>query len=232
MTRNATILLIEDHPIAVEILRSFISSHKPLCRIVSADNPEQALMRLKQEPVHLIITSLQITQQQDSFAFLAVLNGWNPPIPIIAISENRSEEIFSMAGGITVLHKPIEFEVLLELIDTMTLAAQESVLNGVSLENFLQMIEQERKTCTLRIISGYQTGYLSLNMGRLIDARTGSLRQKDAAFSILAWPNCTIYITESGPTVPTMNLSLQSLLVEWCIVKDEHGRLSTRLETV
>jgi len=232
MTRNATILLIEDHPIAAEILRSFISMQKPLCKVVVVDNPEEALMHLKQEPVHLIITDLQITPQQDSFAFLAVLNGWNPPIPIIAISDNRSEELPSMAGGITVLHKPIEFEVLIELIDTMTLAAQESVLNGVSLENFLQMIEQERKTCTLRIMSGYQTGYLYLSMGRLVDAKTGSLRQKDAVLAILGWPNCTISITETSSIKPTMNLSIQSLLVEWCIFKDERTRLPKLLETV
>jgi len=233
MTRNATILLIEDHPIAAEILRSFIAMHKPFCKVIMADNPEQALARLKHEPVHLIITDLQITpQQQDSFAFLAVLNGWNPPIPIIAISEIRSEELSSMAGGITVLHKPIDFEVLLELIDTMTLAAQESVLNGVSLDNFLQMIEQERKTCKLRIKSGYQTGYLYVSMGRLVDAKTGSLRQKEAVLAILAWPNCTISISESGLFEPTMNLSIQALLVEWYIFKDESARSPNWLETV
>jgi len=231
MTRNATILLIENHPIAAEILRSFISMHKPFCKVLWADSPEQALTRLKQEPIHLIITDLQITPQPDSFAFLAVLNGWNPPIPIIAISEHRTEELSSMAGGITVLHKPIEFEVLLELIDTMTLAAQESVLNGVSLENFLQMIDQERKTCTLRIMSGYQTGYLYVNMGRLIDARTGALRQKEAVLAILGWPNCTISITQNGPIEPTMNLSIQSLLVEWCIFRDERERSPSWLET-
>ena len=154
MTRNATILLIEEHPIASEMIRNFI-----------------------------------------------------------------------------LLHKPIDVEVLLELIDTMTLAAQESVLNGISLENFLQMIEQERKTCTLRIISGYQMGYLYLREGRLIEARTGSLRHKEAALAILAWPNCTINITESCPVPAAMNISIHSLLVEWCIHRDETGRAPSVLKT-
>ncbi|MCE0484789.1 MAG: DUF4388 domain-containing protein [Methylacidiphilales bacterium] len=232
MTRNAIILLIEDHPIAAEILRNFIAMHKPFCRVLLEDNPEKALIRLKQDTVHLIITDLQITPQQDSFAFLAMLNGWNPPIPIIAISEKSPAELPNMAGGITVLPKPIDFDVMLELIDTMTLAAQESVLNGVSLENFLQMIEQERKTCTLRIMSGYQTGYLYLTHGHLIGARTGSLRDKEAALSILGWPNCTISITAGSTAEPTMNLSIQSLLVEWCIFKDERDRCPAKLEAV
>ena len=224
MSRNATILIIEDHPIAAEILRNFISTQKPLCRVLMAENPEQALIRLKQEPVHLLIADLKITPEHDSFAFLAMLNGWNPPLPIIAICEEKIEELPRMAGGITVLSKPIDFEVLLELINTMILAAQESVLNGVSLENFLQMIEQERKTCTLRIMSGYQTGYIYLSMGRLIDAKTGNLRQKEAVMAILGFPNCTISITHEGPVNPTMNLSIQSILVEWCIQKDERTR--------
>src|SRR5271168_5288639 len=118
MPHNATILLIEDHPIAVEILRSFLSTHRPNCKVLLADNPAQGLTWLKQEPVHLIITDLQMSPQQDSFAFLAVLNGWNPPIPIIALSENRPHDLHSVADGITVLYKPIKFDVFLELIDT------------------------------------------------------------------------------------------------------------------
>jgi len=231
MIRNATILLIENHPIIAEWIRSFIALHKPLCKVVSVDNHEQALVCLRKEPVHLVITNLESTSHQDSFAFLAVLNGWSPPIPIIAISSSSADELPSMAGGITVLHEPVDFEILLELIDTMTLAAQESVLNGISLENFLQMIEQERKTCTLRIISGYQVGHLYLHKGRLIAAKTGNLRDKEAALAILAWPNCTINITEKCPLEPAMNLSIQSLLVEWCIVKDESQRIPMPLKT-
>jgi len=231
MTRNATILLVEEHPIASEMVQNLISSRKPLCKVVPVENPEQALIRLKRETVHLIITTL-LAPPDDSFAFLAVLNGWNPAIPIIAISEAPLETLPSMAGGIAVLSKPVDFDVLLELIDTMTLAAQESVLNGISLENFLQMLEQERKTCTLRIISGYQMGYLYLGKGRLIDARTGSLREKKAALAILAWPNCTITLTENSEIKPAMNLSIQSLLMEWCIYKDESKRSRSALDAL
>lgn len=230
MTRHATILLIEEHPIVSELLSNFITMQKPLCKVLAVEHHEQALACLRREPIHLIITNLESAFQQESFAFLTVLNGWNPPIPIIAISSSRTEDLPTMAGGVTVLSHPIDFEVLLELIDTMTLAAQESVLNGVSLKNFLQMLEQEHKTCTLRIISGYQMGHLYLRAGRLIDAKTGSLRQKDAALAILSWPNCTINLTEKCLVEPTMNLPIQSLLVEWCIANDENLRATAALK--
>lgn len=221
MNRNATILVIEEHPIVAEWLRHFIAQRKPLCKVIMVENYELALTVLRQQPVHLVITSLEAATRQDSFAFLAVLNGWNPPIPIIAMSDEPVEGLPDLGGGITVLHKPVDYDVLLELIDTMTLAAQESVLNGISLEHFLQMIEQERKSCTLRIISGYQMGYLYIRDGILIEARTGTLHQKAAAMVILGWPNCTISITEKCAIEPAMNIDIHSLLVEWCILRDE-----------
>ena len=223
MTRHATILLVEENPIVAELIGSFLALHRPLCKLLIVDNAGDAMRHLRGEAIHLIITNLLFGTQQESFAFQALLNGWNPPIPIIAITRKGSEKREYLGGGIAVLQEPIDFEVLLELIYTMTLAAQESVLNGISLDNFLQMLELERKTCTLRIISGYQIGYLYIKQGRLVSAKTGQLRDKEAALVILAWPNCTINITEDCSIEPTMDLALQSLLVEWCISRDENS---------
>jgi hypothetical protein len=229
MTPNATILLVHDHPIAGEMILSFIQTHKPLCRILLVDHPEKALAYLRQEPVHLVIANLQGVPSEDSFAFLAMLNGWNPPIPIIVIDESLPEDLPLLAGGVTVLPPPIDFDILLELLNTMVLAAQESVLNGVSLKVFLQMLDLERKTCTLRIISGYQMGYLYLLKGRLVSAKTGALRDRAAVIAILDWPNCTITISEGPDIKETMDVPIQTILMEWCIYRDEQTSASARL---
>jgi hypothetical protein len=84
------------------------------------------------------------------------------------------------------------------------------------------MLELEHKTCTLRIVSGYQMGHLYLRRGRLISARTGPLQDQPAALSILDWPNCTISISEGASVSETMDLSIQTLLMEWCINRDEN----------
>ena len=232
MMRKATILIIEEHPIVAEMMQGYIMRHKPLSRVIVVETDEDALVYLKREPVHLVITHLHDHAGQDGFAFLAMLNGWNPPIPIIAISDQSSENSRSVAGGVAILHNPVDFDVLLELIDTMTLASQESVLNGVSLESFLQMLEQDHKTCTLRIISGYQTGYLHLGRGRLIGAKTGQLEDKEAALAILGWPNCTINISESSRVEPTMDMAIHSLVMEWCLFKDIRDASGSSLEAV
>ena len=229
MTPNSTILLVHDHPIAGEMILNFIRTHKPLCRSLWVDHPKKALAHLNQEPVHLVIANLQDVPSEDSFAFLAMLNGWNPPIPIIVIDESLPEDVPLLAGGVTVLPVPIDFDVLLELLNTMVLAAQESVLNGVSLKVFLQMLELERRTCALRIISGYQIGHLYLQAGRLISAKTGTLRDKEAVIAILDWPNCTITISESGDITMTMDVPIQTILMEWCIYHDEQTPVPPRL---
>jgi len=229
MSSNSTILLVHDHPIAGEMIMSFIQMHRPLNRVLLVDHPQKALTHLKQEPVHLVIANLQGVPSKDSFAFLAMLNGWNPPIPIVVIDENIPEDVPLLAGGVTLLPPPIDFEVLLELLNTMTLAAQESVLNGVSLKVFLQMLEMERETCALRIISGYQMGNLYLRKGRLVSAKTGQLRDLEAVRSILDWPNCTITVSENSEAQHTMDASIQTILMEWCIGRDESVPASSRL---
>ena len=46
-------------------------------------------------------------------------------------------------------------------------------IGGVSLASFLQMLEQERKTCTLVVESDEQSGRLYFDAGDLIDAECG-----------------------------------------------------------
>jgi transcriptional regulator of NAD metabolism len=221
MIAKALILVIHSHPIAGEMLVSLIEEHRPLCQALLVENFEKALVELKRRSVHLIIADLENVAPQSTFASIAMVNGWNPPIPFIAIEEGFLAEDSALAGGITVLPPPVDVKVLLELIDTMTMAAQESVLNGISLKVFLQMLELEHKTCSLRVISGYETGRLHLRDGRLVAAQTGALRDRAAVTSILDWPNCTITVTEGTHAAETMNVSIQTILMEWCISQDE-----------
>jgi hypothetical protein len=62
-------------------------------------------------------------------------------------------------------------------------------LHQVSSSMFLQMIEMEQKTCTIRLEhppSGGR-GILSFVQGELFDARVGDILGLNAAFQILAW---------------------------------------------
>ena len=61
-------------------------------------------------------------------------------------------------------------------------------VTGISLPSFLQMSEMEGSTCSLRIRSAEKSGMLHLLDGNLIDAETGELKHKEAAYEIIARP--------------------------------------------
>ncbi|MBI4792110.1 MAG: DUF4388 domain-containing protein [Deltaproteobacteria bacterium] len=66
---------------------------------------------------------------------------------------------------------------------------ESSTISGVSLASFLQLLEQEQKTCTLLVANEERRGHLFLENGELIDAETAEAVGIDAAYIILAWQN-------------------------------------------
>jgi len=95
-------------------------------------------------------------------------------------------------------------------------------IQGISLSSFLQMSEMEGSTCTLKVQAGKRTGSLHLLNGNLIDAETGSLKHRDAAYAILSWENAEIDIQKpSGRKKNEINLPLMHILMEALKKKDE-----------
>ena len=95
-------------------------------------------------------------------------------------------------------------------------------VRGISLPSFLQMSEMESSTCSLRISSGDNTGTLHLLNGSLIDAETGDLKHREAAYAILGWDNPGIEILKAvGRTRNEIKLPLMHLLMDSMRRKDQ-----------
>jgi hypothetical protein len=99
-----------------------------------------------------------------------------------------------------------------------------SHIGGVSLSSFLQMLEQERKSCTLLVVSGDQQGSLYLDDGILIDARFGNEVGHDAAYSILLWESPVFSVTPPADRMRRIHLPLAHILLDSAKQKDETGR--------
>ncbi len=132
------------------------------------------------------------------------------------------------------LHNPVmpddDYDKLEKLVtETIAQRVSEEVessvagqVQGISLPSFLQMSEMEGSTCSLRISSGDGTGMLHLVKGNLIDAETGELKHKDAAYAILRWDKPTIEIFKAvGRTKNEIKLPLMHLLMDSLSQKDQ-----------
>lgn len=94
-------------------------------------------------------------------------------------------------------------------------------IQGISLGSFLQIVHMDKTTCTLKIYSNDDIGYLYMKDGALVAAETGHLANVDAAYEILSW-NKTVIIIDNAP-IPNQNIKvpLMSILMEGLRRKDE-----------
>lgn len=72
------------------------------------------------------------------------------------------------------------------------------LVNGVGLATFLRESEIEQSSCTLKVTSGDQSGYLFIRDGVLIDAIADSKRGRIAAEEIVSWTDTEIEIQMPG----------------------------------
>jgi hypothetical protein len=143
----------------------------------------------------------------------------------------RKENVINVHLG---LHNPIildeDYEKIRTLVtENITQRVSEEVedglagqVTGISLPSFLQMSEMEGSTCSLRIQSGDLSGMLHLVDGTLIDAETGELKHKEAAYEIIAWDNPSIEILKAvGRTKNEIQVPLMHLLMDSLRIKDQ-----------
>jgi len=95
-------------------------------------------------------------------------------------------------------------------------------LQGISLDSFLQMVQMEKTTCTLKVVSGKREGLLYILKGDLIAAETQDLQNMDAACDIISWDDTVIEIDNScAKTENEINQPLMHVLMEGLKLKDE-----------
>jgi len=95
-------------------------------------------------------------------------------------------------------------------------------LQGISLDSFLQMVQMEKTTCTLKVVSGKKEGLLYILNGDLISAETRDLQNMDAACAIISWDDTVIEIDNTcTKTENEINQPLMHVLMEGLKLKDE-----------
>ncbi len=94
-------------------------------------------------------------------------------------------------------------------------------IGGVSLASFLQMLEQESKTCTLIVESAGREGRLFFVAGELIDADCEGVVGQDAVYQLLAWENPSFRVTEAEDRLQRITLPLAHILLQAATMQDE-----------
>jgi CheY-like chemotaxis protein len=228
-----TVLLVDDDPEIRLVLRQGLKRCADAFEVRMAGDGIEALEYLRSQEISLVVTDLKMPRM-DGFELLAAIMESYPGIPVIVISGFSTPDMQRLArqgGAVAFIAKPFPIESLTRHILTLLQQQTEGgILHGLSPSTFLQLIEMEQKTCTIRLedkLSG-KKGILFFVQGELFDARLGDAQGLTAALEILAWDSVSLWIqNDCAIREKRIRRDLYFLILEAARRKDEKKPLAS-----
>ena len=222
------VLLVDDDREMLVALKEGFQRYKDSFAILLAADGLKAVESLKKNTISLVVTDLKMPGM-DGFELLAHIMEHYPDIPVIIITGYSTPEMERLAregGAVGYIAKPFLIENLArQIIATLRKESEGGTLHNVSSGMFLQLVEMEQKTCTIRLEDKYSNkkGILFFNEGELYDARVNDLQGKNAAYEIFSWDQVNLSI-QNGCALKEKRIhsEMQHLILEAARRKDEN----------
>lgn len=221
------ILIADDERTCLLSLRDGLLQDDPAYRIRTATNGAEALESLGQEPFDLLITDLKMPVM-DGFQLLLKVRETHPRLPVVvmtAFGTPEIEEELNRDHTLIYLEKPLDLKRVCHEVRGIAARRSSGFLRGFSLGSFLQLMELERKTCTLSITSEHKRGVLAFRDGHLLAAHHERGTGLDAALEIVSWDPVSIALLDQEPAEgEPLVAGTQVLLMEGMRRRDEAKR--------
>jgi DNA-binding response OmpR family regulator len=227
MTMIRKVLIVDDDQEMLLALKEGLSKYNETFSIDIAADGMYAVEKLKNEVISLVVTDLKMPRM-DGFTLLSHIMEHYPDIPVIIVTAYSTTEMEKLAregGAVGYIAKPFIIEDLARrVITTLRKEADGGTLHSVSSGMFLQLMEMEQKTCTIRLAEkGTQkNGVLFFRDGELLDARVDNQQGIEAAYEIFSWDEVTLSIQNDCLQKENLIQSeLQPIILEAMRRKDE-----------
>ena len=221
------VLIVDDDGEMLNALQEGFARYEDTFKVVTAENGESAIDALKNHTLSLVATDLKMPGV-DGLALLQHVMQNYPDIPVImmtAYSTPQMERLAREGGAVGYIAKPFKLENLAKkIMATLRQESEGGTLHSVSSGIFLQLMEMEQKTCTIRLEdrTSDKKGVLFFSDGELLDARVNNLQGKPAAYEIFTWDKVTISIQNHCPSIENrIQSELQPLILDATRMKDE-----------
>ena len=231
------ILIVEDNMLLLGMIEESMKGNQSQFNVLCAENGEEALKILKDQEVSLLVTDIKMPKL-DGLLLLAYMHENHPKVPCIvmtAFAESLNELNDQMesktgqpvtASNLRFLRKPFQMEELSRVI-TESLARQPAGgrLTGISVVNFVQLIEMEQSSCLLEVVStDNKRGYFYFKDGVPYDAVCDGSTGDEAALKIIALDKDVKIDFKEIPgkkIAKRIKMELMNLLMEAMRGKDE-----------
>lgn len=218
------VLIVDDEKPFLLSLEEGLAAFSDRFKVNCATNGEEALRIFQDIKIDLLVTDLKMPVM-DGFQLITEVMRLDPYLPVIVMTAFGTPEIEERISAMTPLHyleKPLDLDALIQMVEKALSAEPRSYIRGITLSAFLQLVSMERKSCTIKVISGDQSGFLFIKKGELCDAQTAALDGEEAAMEIISWDAADIEMdTICRRKEKRITSSLEFLLLEAFRIKDE-----------
>ena len=230
-TAPKTVLVVDDEQLFLRTVADGFATHAQRLNVLTACNGKLAVEILERCDVDLVVTDLKMPEM-DGFELIAHMSRNCPHVPVIVMTAFGTGEVetwLEREGVAQFLDKPFDLPDLAKTVFDALDASASGHLEGIYLPTLLQMIEADRKTCTVRVGCRGEVGLLFFNKGEPIDAELGSLQGEPAALAMVGCSQAEIEIQGGRVQRPRrIERSLSELLLEGIRRQDESERARKR----
>ena len=223
-TPSKTLLVVEDDRATLSLYRAGLKGLQGF-KVIMAENGGMALQMLRQEPVHVLVTDLNMPVM-DGFNLIAKVSRFYPQVPIIVMTgldESQHLNTPLQLGAIRILTKPPRLSLLMDAIRAAAQFEPAGMVRGIGLNSILQLLNWEKKSCTLTVKSEAGMGLLYLKDGEVVHAAYRADEGLAAAYEILIWDKPDIEFVETCRVERTMDLPLTELLMNAAMITDHRN---------
>ncbi len=225
------VLLVEDDEGTLRVLSNGLGNVLGMFEVITAQHGREAIEVLERRSVDVLVTDLAMPVM-DGFALIAYVTHRRPTLPVVVLSALAPADIdqrLVARGALHVLCKPASYQDVAAAVLAVLERADMGSVEGIPLASVLQLLESERRTCTVLVSSGKRRGRLHFQSGRLLNAFSDDFGAEGeaAAYDIMSWGEAALEFEPLPENVRKLIYTpLQLMLIELATTHDEaqHGR--------
>ena len=214
----ANILVIEDSGEKREAFLELFHNYPADLFIQTAGNRETALAILQETAIDLLFCATSFPEDE---SLIEIITRRYPFIPCIGIGQ---DDLFDLppTGTSYIISPPFNKERMHEQMQQLLQEGEHGAVTDIPTHTYLQMMETEEKSCTLKIVSGDNTGYVYLVGGVPYNADTNSFSGEEAILQIISWEDPVIEMRHfNGQRDREILMPLIALIMESFRIKDD-----------
>jgi CheY-like chemotaxis protein len=239
MPHNVTVLLVDDNPMILGMLKQALGH---LAQITTAADAPDALLKAVDSPPDILISDYRMTGM-DGRQLVEKLRArpatMNVAVILLATKADIAERLNLERPVDEYIEKPFYLREAVQrikrVIDKIALekmarsAGADGGLRGnlaqMNVIDLIQSLEMGRKSCLLTLTNGSDRCDVYITDGQISHASYGAVKGDDAVFKVLTWEKGNFQIDFEGRSAEqTITRSTQGLMMEGLRILDESRR--------